>query len=378
VPIKVPDSEDSKGEENTDDLSPKSKDSNDSDASDNSDNSDNSETGGGPDHTNKSKQTKDNEPISSDEAIRMISELLEGARKYRSAKNGAATGAKSDIPVADSKEQRVGEESGSHTADKSDSSTSSSKKKPVFSSDSDSKKEGVANVGTTPSSFMDDEDEEGNLADVESSGSSGKGAESKLTSDFKEQVSLFPAAGRGDSKKDMMEKKISAEEDLSPVTSASSNSNDSADAKDSAATPIVRDPSKKDLDNSNDSVASGSDSNEEDLSPPKLADAKAVPLSTTPPAPASIMAANGTMMCNLKDHRVLAGCTAIVALLVGNKKLFVANAGDSRAVMMRNGLAVALSEDHKPQQERELNRIRSAGGYVNMVGRVNGNLNLSR
>lgn len=93
-------------------------------------------------------------------------------------------------------------------------------------------------------------------------------------------------------------------------------------------------------------------------------------------APASIMS-NGNLICNLKDHRVLAGCTAVVALVVGNK-IYVANAGDSRAVMMRNGVAIALSEDHKPTQERELNRIKSAGGYVNVVGRVNGNLNLSR
>jgi len=34
--------------------------------------------------------------------------------------------------------------------------------------------------------------------------------------------------------------------------------------------------------------------------------------------------------------------------------------------------------DHKPQQERELSRITKAGGYVNLVGRINGNLNLSR
>jgi len=83
------------------------------------------------------------------------------------------------------------------------------------------------------------------------------------------------------------------------------------------------------------------------------------------------------MMCVLKEHRIQAGCTAIVALAVGNK-LYVANAGDSRGVLCRAGTAVALSIDHKPQQEREMSRIVKAGGYVNLVGRINGNLNLSR
>lgn len=57
----------------------------------------------------------------------------------------------------------------------------------------------------------------------------------------------------------------------------------------------------------------------------------------------------------------------------------MANAGDSRAVLCRaGGRAEALSFDHKPQQDRELNRINNAGGFVNQFGRVNGNLNLSR
>ena len=36
-----------------------------------------------------------------------------------------------------------------------------------------------------------------------------------------------------------------------------------------------------------------------------------------------------------------------------------------------------MSEDHKPENEEETERIESAGGFINM-GRVNGGLNLSR
>ncbi|KAL9181517.1 hypothetical protein ACHAXT_010322 [Thalassiosira profunda] len=87
---------------------------------------------------------------------------------------------------------------------------------------------------------------------------------------------------------------------------------------------------------------------------------------------------NGRKICNLPDHAVHAGCTAVVAVIVG-RTLVVANAGDSRAVICRaGGLTEPLSFDHKPLQNREMNRITHAGGFVNQFGRVNGNLNLSR
>lgn len=64
-----------------------------------------------------------------------------------------------------------------------------------------------------------------------------------------------------------------------------------------------------------------------------------------------------------------AGCTAVVAVVKG-AELWVANAGDSRAVLCRGGHALALSEDHKPQSESERNRITAAGGFVSDVGGV--------
>jgi serine/threonine protein phosphatase PrpC len=80
-------------------------------------------------------------------------------------------------------------------------------------------------------------------------------------------------------------------------------------------------------------------------------------------------------------ERVQAGCTAVVALKRGND-LYVANAGDSRAVLCRaGGEALALSEDHKPAHATERDRILAAGGFLSEIGgvcRVNGNLNLSR
>jgi protein phosphatase 1G len=43
------------------------------------------------------------------------------------------------------------------------------------------------------------------------------------------------------------------------------------------------------------------------------------------------------------------GCTSnVIYLDKKNKKIYVANAGDSRCVMAKNGTAVEMSVDHKP------------------------------
>ncbi|XP_076914093.1 protein phosphatase 2C 3-like [Bidens hawaiensis] len=57
------------------------------------------------------------------------------------------------------------------------------------------------------------------------------------------------------------------------------------------------------------------------------------------------------------------GSTAVVAITTPDK-IIVANCGDSRAVLCRNGKAVPLSSDHKPDRPDELNRIQAAGGRV--------------
>lgn len=108
----------------------------------------------------------------------------------------------------------------------------------------------------------------------------------------------------------------------------------------------------------------GTSTNEEEAKEPTESEEKE---NVEPPTITPEMVANAT---------VTGGCTAVSALLCGNK-LYVANAGDSRCVLSRAGTAVAMSEDHKPNDPIELNRIQSAGGYVE-AGRVCGNLNLSR
>lgn len=62
------------------------------------------------------------------------------------------------------------------------------------------------------------------------------------------------------------------------------------------------------------------------------------------------------------------GTTAVVAYL-RDGKMIVANVGDSRAVLSRGGLATAVTEDHKPESEREQRRIESKGGTVFHLGR---------
>ncbi|XP_019103810.1 protein kinase and PP2C-like domain-containing protein isoform X2 [Beta vulgaris subsp. vulgaris] len=57
------------------------------------------------------------------------------------------------------------------------------------------------------------------------------------------------------------------------------------------------------------------------------------------------------------------GCTAIAAFLVKNK-LYIANAGDCRVILCREGHAIALSRDHVASCLEERDRITKVGGVV--------------
>ena len=63
------------------------------------------------------------------------------------------------------------------------------------------------------------------------------------------------------------------------------------------------------------------------------------------------------------EHLALVGTTAVVAL-VGRRMIYVANCGDSRAVLSRDGQAVALTDDHKAAREDETARVEAAGGQI--------------
>jgi len=84
--------------------------------------------------------------------------------------------------------------------------------------------------------------------------------------------------------------------------------------------------------------------------------------------------------CLAFDHELdvddTSGCTAIMALIT-KSHIFVANIGDSRAVLSVEGEALAMSYDHKPSNTEESERVAAAGGYV-LNGRVEGLLAVSR
>ncbi|MCL7027736.1 hypothetical protein MKW94_025926 [Papaver nudicaule] len=56
------------------------------------------------------------------------------------------------------------------------------------------------------------------------------------------------------------------------------------------------------------------------------------------------------------------GSTAVTAIVIDGKDLWVANIGDSRAVLCERGCANQLSVDHEPHTERK--RIEKQGGFV--------------
>lgn len=70
------------------------------------------------------------------------------------------------------------------------------------------------------------------------------------------------------------------------------------------------------------------------------------------------------------------GTTANI-VLIKNNYLYIANVGDSLAVMYKNGQAIKLSQEHKVTLESEKSRITKSGARI-FNNRIEGRLNLTR
>ncbi|RRT77266.1 hypothetical protein B296_00000033 [Ensete ventricosum] len=82
------------------------------------------------------------------------------------------------------------------------------------------------------------------------------------------------------------------------------------------------------------------------------------------------------------------GSTAVTAILINGRKLWIANIGDSRAVLAKGQQVLQLTVDHDPSTERR--SIENRGGFISYepsffvsfvsgdVPRVNGQLAVSR
>ena len=82
------------------------------------------------------------------------------------------------------------------------------------------------------------------------------------------------------------------------------------------------------------------------------------------------------VQAEMKPWCLFVGTTSVIAIANGTR-LTVANVGDSRCVLCRDGKAVRLTVDHKPDLPEESAYIRSKGGFVR-EGRISGMLAVSR
>ena len=58
------------------------------------------------------------------------------------------------------------------------------------------------------------------------------------------------------------------------------------------------------------------------------------------------------------------GSTAVTAIVVDGKDMWIANVGDSRAVLCERGAANQITVDHEPHTTNERQRIEQQGGFV--------------
>ena len=130
-------------------------------------------------------------------------------------------------------------------------------------------------------------------------------------------------------------------------------------------------------------TAEGNEDGAEDKKAAAAAAAAAAEADKPPPADPAIRALVRAFERTDKmidDAELKSGSTAVVALLRQTETeahLYVANAGDARAVLARSGNGVRLSYDHKGTDDAERRRVVGCGGFV-WLGRVSGVLAISR
>lgn len=80
------------------------------------------------------------------------------------------------------------------------------------------------------------------------------------------------------------------------------------------------------------------------------------------------------------DYPGFDGTTVTMAMVL-SEKIWVANVGDSRTILVKDGKAIQVSEDAKPEMERYEKTIKKLGGFVIKTlrtSRVNGILSVAR
>ena len=78
-----------------------------------------------------------------------------------------------------------------------------------------------------------------------------------------------------------------------------------------------------------------------------------------------------------KKHGVDRSGSTAVGVLISPQHTYFINCGDSRGLLCRNRKVYFFTQDHKPSNPLEKERIQNAGGSV-MIQRVNGSLAVSR
>ncbi|KAI0784617.1 adenylate cyclase-like protein [Abortiporus biennis] len=96
-----------------------------------------------------------------------------------------------------------------------------------------------------------------------------------------------------------------------------------------------------------------------------------------PRKPSTVSVSGSSIRTAIDYSSVRSGASGVVMYVVG-RKLYVANVGNSLAVISRQGTAELLSTKHDPFDRSETERIRAAEGWVSTKGTVNDEIEVSR